>query len=73
MFWAPPIPQDLYFPIGFIFTLIGLFSVAWLLFYLEHSRDLPRPDRTIGILFRLLIMSLFLGFGLFLLSMVDLI
>lgn len=73
MFWAPPIPQDLYFPIGFIFTLIGLISVAWLAFYLENSRDLPRPDRIIGILFRLIIMSLSLGFGIFLLSMVDII
>ena len=73
MFWAPPIPQDLYFPIGLIFTLIGLFSVAWLIFYIENSRDLPRPDRILGILFRLVILSLFLGFGLFLLSMVELI
>lgn len=73
MFWAPPIPQDLYFPIGLLFLLIGLFSLAWLVFFVENSRDLPTFDRYLGLFIRLVIMAFFLGFGIFLLSMVDII
>jgi hypothetical protein len=73
VFWAPPIPQDLYFPIGLIFLFIGLFSLAWLVFYVENSRDLPAFDKYLGISIRLIIMAFFLGFGFFLLSFVQII
>ncbi|MHA2104338.1 MAG: hypothetical protein ACW981_13005 [Candidatus Hodarchaeales archaeon] len=73
MFWAPPVPQDLYFPVGLLFTLIGIFSLAWLVFYLENSRDLPPTDRYIGVAFRMIIMAFFLGFGIFWLTLIEII
>lgn len=73
MYYAAPFSSGLFFPLGVIFGLIGIFCVGWLLFYVENSRDLPTRDRAIGIFLRLFLMSIFLGFGVFLLTRIQLI
>ena len=73
MFYAAPIPDNLFFPLGVIFGIIGVFCAGWLIFYVENSRELPTRDRVLGIFFRLILMSIFLGFGAFAITRIQLI
>ena len=71
MIWNPIIPADLYFPLALLGTFIGIFAIFWLLFYVEHSRDLSRRDRILGTFIRLVTMSISLGSGVFFFTLVE--
>ncbi|MHA2362759.1 MAG: hypothetical protein ACXAC7_02290 [Candidatus Hodarchaeales archaeon] len=73
MAWNPIIPGNFILPLALLCTSIGILAFIWLLFYIEHSRDLSRKDRIIGTLIRLIVMSITLGLGIFFFTRVDLI
>lgn len=71
MAWDPVISADLYLPLALLGTIIGLLALIWLLFYVDHSRDLSRRDRIVGTFMRLITMSISLGFGIFFFTLIE--
>ena len=71
MLWNPIIPADLFFFFAFLGAIVGIFAFLWLLFYIEHSRDLSRRDRVVGTLIRLVTMSISLGSGVFFFTLIQ--
>lgn len=62
--WKPIISESLYYPLALIFSLLGILSTLWLVFFVETSRDRTIRERIIGTTIRLFLMSLFLGLAL---------
>ena len=64
MAFNPPLPADLYWLFAFTFTILGIAAFLWLIFFVETSRDLSKRDRIIGLVNRILLSSITLGFAL---------
>ncbi|MHA1966850.1 MAG: hypothetical protein ACW964_03495 [Candidatus Hodarchaeales archaeon] len=63
--WESPfVNEDLYYPLALLFSVLGIFSVLWLIFFVETSKERTIRERIIGSAIRLVIMSLLLGFAL---------
>ncbi len=53
--------ENLYYPLALIFSVLGILSTLWLVFFVETSKDRTIRERIIGSTIRLVVMSLFLG------------
>jgi hypothetical protein len=63
--WESPfVNEDLYYPLALIFSILGISSALWLIFFVETSKERTIRERIIGSAIRLIIMSLLLGFAL---------
>lgn len=58
-----PISGDLYYPLALVFSILGIFSVLWLVYFVETSKERTVRERVIGSGIRLIIMSITLGFA----------
>ena len=56
--------DNLYYPFALIFSVLGILSTLWLVFFVETSKDRTIRERIIGSSIRLILMSLFLGLAL---------
>lgn len=65
-FFGNPIyfDENLYYPFALIFSVLGILSTLWLVFFVETSKDRTIRERIIGSTIRLIFMSLFLGLAL---------
>ncbi|MHA1214015.1 MAG: hypothetical protein ACTSR2_12490 [Candidatus Hodarchaeales archaeon] len=61
--WKPLIGQDMYYPFALIFSILGILSTIWMIFFVETSKDRTIRERIIGTMIRLVIMSVFVGLG----------
>jgi hypothetical protein len=61
--WAPFIDKGLYYPLALLFSFGGIFSVFWLIFFVETSKDRTIRERIIGTTIRLIIMCILTGFA----------
>ncbi|UCG89728.1 MAG: hypothetical protein JSU57_04430 [Candidatus Heimdallarchaeota archaeon] len=55
---------NLYYGLALIFSILGILSTLWLVFFVETSKDRTIRERIIGSAIRLVFMSLFLGLAL---------
>ncbi len=63
--WESPfVNEGLYYPLALLFSILGIFSAIWLIFFVETSKERTIRERIIGSAIRLVIMSLLLGFAL---------
>lgn len=63
--WKPfLVDENLYYPLALIFSVLGILSTLWLIFFVETSKDRTIRERIIGSAIRLGIMSLTLGLAL---------
>ncbi|MFX0170956.1 MAG: hypothetical protein ACFE9L_03465 [Candidatus Hodarchaeota archaeon] len=62
--WKPVISESLYYPLALIFSVLGILSTLWLVFFVETSKDRTIRERLIGSTIRLILMSIFLGLAL---------
>jgi hypothetical protein len=71
--WKPHIPffgnpiyfdANLYYPLALIFSVLGILSTLWLIFFVETSKERTIRERIIGSTIRLVLMSLCLGLAL---------
>ncbi|MFW9996664.1 MAG: hypothetical protein ACFFD4_31765 [Candidatus Odinarchaeota archaeon] len=59
MAYVPLIPSNLFLPIALVFSLLALFFVGWLIFFVEKSaRELSRKDLFVGLAVRLVVFSI---------------
>ena len=65
-FFGNPIYFDpnMYFYFALIFSVLGILSTLWLIFFVETSKERTIRERIIGSAIRLILMSLFLGLAL---------
>ena len=61
--WKSFVGADLYYPLAVIFSILGIFSTIWLIFFLETSRERTIQERIIGTVIRLIIMAICVGFA----------
>ncbi len=61
--WIPFIDEGLYYPLALIFSFGGIFSVFWLIFFVETSKERTIRERIIGTTIRLIIMAILTGFA----------
>lgn len=61
MGYTPLINQNFALIFALIFTIIGISAILWLIFFVNHGRELPRKDKIMGSTVRLLTMSISLG------------
>ncbi|MHA2223817.1 MAG: hypothetical protein ACXAC8_01240 [Candidatus Hodarchaeales archaeon] len=60
--WLPFfVDENLYYPFAVFFSVLGIFSTLWLIFFVETSKDRTIRERIIGSTIRLVFMSVFLG------------
>jgi hypothetical protein len=59
--WSPIVDPGLYFPLALVFSILGVLSTIWLIFFVETSQDRTIRERLIGSAIRLIAMSVFLG------------
>ncbi|MFW9780118.1 MAG: hypothetical protein ACFFE8_14805 [Candidatus Heimdallarchaeota archaeon] len=59
--WNPILDPGLYFPLALVFSILGIFSAIWLIFFVETSQDRTIRERLIGSTIRLVTMSILLG------------
>lgn len=60
--WTNPFVDDnLYYPFALIFSILGIFSAIWLVFFVETSKERTIRERILGSTIRLIVMSIFLG------------
>lgn len=59
--WKPFIQADLYYPLALIFSVLGILSTLWLIFFVETSKDRTIRERIFGSTIRLIVMSILLG------------
>ena len=60
--WLPFfVDENMYFPFAVLFSVLGIFSTLWLIFFVETSKDRTIRERIIGSTIRLVFMSVFLG------------
>ena len=63
--WTSPfVNESLYYPLAIVFSILGIFSALWLIFFVETSRERTIRERIIGSAIRLVVMSVLLGFAL---------
>jgi hypothetical protein len=62
--WKPLIDDNLYYPLAIIFSILGILSTLWLIFFVETSKDRTIQERIIGSTIRLVLMSILLGLAL---------
>jgi len=63
--WISPfVNESLYYPLAIVFSILGIFSALWLIFFVETSRERTIRERIIGSGIRLVVMSVLLGFAL---------
>jgi len=63
--WTSPfVNESLYYPLAIVFSILGIFSALWLIFFVETSRERTIRERIIGSAIRLVLMSVLLGFAL---------
>lgn len=63
--WKPFfVDENLYYPLALVFSVLGIFSALWLIFFVETSKERSLRERFIGSTIRLVIMSLCLGIAL---------
>jgi hypothetical protein len=63
--WTSPfVNESLYYPLAIVFSILGIFSALWLIFFVETSRERTIRERIIGSGIRLVVMSVLLGFAL---------
>ncbi|MFX0183159.1 MAG: hypothetical protein ACFE95_08775 [Candidatus Hodarchaeota archaeon] len=62
--WKPIIDEGLHYPLALIFSVLGILSTLWLIFFVETSKERTIRERIIGSAIRLILMSLFLGLAL---------
>lgn len=55
---------NLYYGLALIFSILGILSTLWLIFFVETSKDRTIRERMIGSTIRIVIMSIFLGLAL---------
>jgi len=55
---------NLYYGLALIFSILGILSTLWLVFFVETSKDRTIRERIIGSTIRIVIMSIFLGLAL---------
>jgi len=72
MVYNTPISPELFFPLAFIFSILGIFGFLWLLFFLENSRDLSNRERVFGLITRLLFFAFCSSVGLLFWNLVGL-
>ncbi|UCG00461.1 MAG: hypothetical protein JSW11_12540 [Candidatus Heimdallarchaeota archaeon] len=56
--------ENLYYPLALIFSVLGILSTLWLIFFVETSKERTIRERIFGSAIRLILMSLFLGLAL---------
>jgi len=61
--WNSLIDDGLYYPFALLFSLLGIFSTIWLIFFVETSKDRTLRERLIGTSIRLVIMAICIGLG----------
>ncbi len=61
--WTPFIDEGLYYPFALLFSFGGIFSVFWLIFFVETSKDRTLRERIIGTTIRLIVMCILTGFA----------
>lgn len=59
--WNPILDPGLYFPLALMFSILGILSTIWLIFFVETSQDRTIRERLIGSTIRLVAMSILLG------------
>lgn len=59
--WNPLVDEGLYYPFALIFSVLGIFSTLWLIFFVETSKERTVRERIIGSAIRLIIMSVMVG------------
>ncbi|MHA1206390.1 MAG: hypothetical protein ACTSSO_02340, partial [Candidatus Hodarchaeales archaeon] len=62
--WKPVIGEDLYYPLAFLFSLLGISAIIWLIFFVETSKERTVRERIIGTSIRLIVMSICIGIAL---------
>jgi len=63
--WTSPfVNESLYYPLALVFSILGIFSALWLIFFVETSRERTIRERIIGSGIRLVVMSVLLGLAL---------
>jgi len=55
---------NMYFYFALIFSVLGILSTLWLIFFVETSKERTIRERIIGSTIRLILMSIFLGLAL---------
>jgi hypothetical protein len=65
-FFGNPIyfDENLYYPLALIFSVLGILSTLWLIFFVETSKERTIRERVIGSSIRLILMSICLGLAL---------
>lgn len=60
---TPFIDEGLYYPLALLFSILGIASTIWLIFFVETSKERTVRDRIIGTIIRLIVMSICVGFA----------
>ncbi|WP_455143238.1 hypothetical protein [Candidatus Hodarchaeum mangrovi] len=61
--WNSLIDEGLYYPFALLFSLLGISSTIWLIFFVETSKDRTIRERLIGTSIRLVVMAICIGLG----------
>lgn len=61
--WHSLLDDGLYYPLALIFSLLGILSTIWLIFFVETSKDRTLRERLIGTSIRLVVMAVCVGLG----------
>ncbi|MFW9904490.1 MAG: hypothetical protein ACFFFH_09170 [Candidatus Thorarchaeota archaeon] len=56
--------ENLYYPLALIFSVLGILSTLWLIFFVETSKERTIRERIIGSTLRLILMSICVGLAL---------
>jgi hypothetical protein len=59
--WTPLIEPSLYYPLALIFSVLGIFSTIWMIFFVETSKERTLRERLIGTTIRLIVMAICVG------------
>ena len=72
MTYTPPVAQTWALFLAIILTIIGIAALIWLIFFVVYGKELSQRDKVLGSVIRLLVMSVFMGFGVHFWLLVDL-
>lgn len=72
MGFSPLVDQNVALVLAVIFSIIGLLAFLWLVFFVNHGRELPSRDKLIGTTIRLITMAISLGFAFHFWSLIEL-
>ncbi len=59
--FSPFIEEGLYYPLALLFSILGISSTIWLIFFVETSKERTIRERIIGTTIRLIVMSICVG------------